>query len=397
MPDGIGPSHGVVPAPAVWFDNEPWVEADIPPRPWIAPGYLLRGAVTLITGAPGGSKSYLVVAWSTALAFGLELGRFKPNGKVRVMSYNVEDDLDERRRRYSAGLRRCGHTSGDLVRQVIQVGAVGVGTLFDYDAIGNRLRPTPAFEALEKRICQDRPDVLILDPLAELHTADENSNTHLRAVTALFRTLAARHDMAVVILHHSRKGGGGAAGDPESARGASALMGAVRIALTVTPMTAEDATAFGLNADAARHFFRVESAKANYAPLDAADWFERCPVTLDNGDGAAMIVPWSPPNSRASADQQAAIEVGIALGSTIGPWSPKLSSDARSVKLLMEQHGIVAAVAQKHILTELLQTGGIQVAEFRRDNGAVAQGLRASDGRPLGVKWLLENRGNETP
>ena len=51
--------------------------------------------------------------------------------------------------------------------------------------------------------------------------------------------------MAVCLVHHTRKGASGAAGDPDSARGASAIIGAVRCAFTLTTMSEEDAKAFG--------------------------------------------------------------------------------------------------------------------------------------------------------
>ena len=42
--------------------------------------------------------------------------------------------------------------------------------------------------------------MLIVDPLAELHTEQENDNTALRSVIANFRALAVTFNMAVIVL-----------------------------------------------------------------------------------------------------------------------------------------------------------------------------------------------------
>ena len=70
MPDGEGFTVGD--ASSTWFADGDWSEADIPARSWIAPGYLLRGTVTLVVGPGGVSKSTLMIAYAVALA--LEVG-----------------------------------------------------------------------------------------------------------------------------------------------------------------------------------------------------------------------------------------------------------------------------------------------------------------------------------
>ena len=49
---------------AIWIDENAWVEAELPPRPWVAPGYALRGAVTIVAGPPSALKSSLMLAWA---------------------------------------------------------------------------------------------------------------------------------------------------------------------------------------------------------------------------------------------------------------------------------------------------------------------------------------------
>src|ERR1700686_1578818 len=84
--------------PAIWFDAASWSEADIPQRPWLATGYFIRDAVSLLIGAPGVSKSSVMVSWSIALALGRSFGKMRPNCRCRVLIYNVEDGGDEQKR-----------------------------------------------------------------------------------------------------------------------------------------------------------------------------------------------------------------------------------------------------------------------------------------------------------
>src|SRR4051812_38624471 len=57
---------------ALWYEDGAWDESQIPFRPWLAIGYLLRGSVTAVVGPGGVSKSSLMLAWAVHLALGLK-------------------------------------------------------------------------------------------------------------------------------------------------------------------------------------------------------------------------------------------------------------------------------------------------------------------------------------
>ena len=372
--------------PGLVFDEADWLETEIPPRPWVAPGHLLRGAVTVYAGGAGVSKSSLMVSCAVALVLGLPFGKFSPVKPCRVLTYNVEDDQAEQRRRFSAALRHFGRDVTDLSGRLLRVGVERIGTLLGERH--ERFGPLPAMEELERRIADFEPDVVILDPLVELHDRDENDNTEVRRVIAHFRSLAVKHDVAVVLLHHTRKGTAAAAGDPDSARGASAVIGAARIVLTVTAMAEPDAQAFGISADQRQNFFRVDEGKANYSALGQADWFEKVVHVLGNGDAVMAPAPWTPPVDVITPDKRASIEADIAIGSDTGPWAAKLSKDARSIRNLFSRHGISTLKGQQTLLDDLLMHG-FEVATFKRVNRGTAQGIRSLDGRPANVSWVL--------
>jgi len=267
--DWLGPEPEPDPprdaASAIWIDSGAWAEAAIQPRPWVSPGYLLRGAVSLLIDAPSAMKSSLCLAWATSMATGINFGDFRPRDPGRVAIYNVEDDQTEQRRRLSAVLRQFNANPADLAARLCRTGPVKIGTLMERDG-GGRLHFTKALDALLDLIDTQEIDVLILDPLAELHTADENANTDLRAVIATLRSIAIERNIAILVVHHTRKGVV-TPGGPEAARGASAIVGAVRVTLTLCTMTAEEAEGHGLPATSRHDFVRLDDAKQNYAEI----------------------------------------------------------------------------------------------------------------------------------
>ena len=275
--------------------SDGWDEASIPPRPWVVRGYLMRGAVTVLSGPGSAGKSSLTNLWCSALTLVRQVGGFRTQAASRVITYNVEDDQDEQKRRFS-GLSRVMRFSIDNLMANLRIcGPTEVGTLYEFDRDQFRFFDTKVMECLAKAIEEFKPDVLFLDPFVELHTEDENDNTAVRSVMASLRSLSQRHNMAVCVLHHTRKGAL-SPGDPDSLRGASAIVGAARVVLTLNVMTEQEADAFGINVDERRSYFRLDGAKSNYAPVESAEWFERIEVTLANGDVVAVASPWNPPN-----------------------------------------------------------------------------------------------------
>lgn len=398
MPDAGGFTvEDTTPKAALWVESDGWSEGEIPQRPWIARGYLLRGAVTVLSGASSVSKSTLAVAYSVSLALHQPLHRFAPASACRVLIYNVEDDASEQRRRFSAVLRQFGVPPSALAGKVMRVGPHDVGTLIGRDPETRELALTGAMVELQRLIVEFRPDVLILDPLVELHTAEENDNTALRSIMARFRSLATSHDMAVIIVHHARKGASQAApGDPDTLRGASSIVGAARIVLTVAAMTEEDAKALGVQADQRRSFFRVDAGKSNYSRLHEAEWFERIEYELDNGDLVAAPIAWHPAQDVITPEKRADIEADIALGSATGPWAPRLSNDSRSVRQVFTKHGVATPAGQQALLAQL-QASGFETATFKRANRMTAQGLRSADGRPRGAAWMEASACTDAP
>jgi hypothetical protein len=282
------------PRPALWQDVGQFSPTEIPKRPWLVQGYLLRGAVTVLSGQGAGGKSSMTVGWTLAGAQGKPFGGFRPEAKLTIVNYNTEDDKDEQQRRYAAAIKAQA-ASSEAMHQIIRCGPYSVGTLFARNLSTGQIEPTQAMQELERICMEEQADLLVCDPLAELHDSEENDNTAMRQVVAAFRTLAQRLDMAVLILHHDRKGTS-TPGDMDRVRGASSISGAVRVMLTLTTMTAEEAGAFGVQADERRSYIRIDSAKSNYAPAQEAEWYKLTAIEIENGEIIAAALPWEPPS-----------------------------------------------------------------------------------------------------
>ncbi len=370
---------GEQPKERIWVEATPWVEAAIPKRPWIAPGFLMRRALTVLSGPGSAGKSSIVVAWTTALALGMDYGRFGSASPMRCLTYNVEDDRDEQLRRYSATSRQFGRTPVDIMPNLRIVGPTELGTLLRLGPNGVLMVNTPVMDALETLISEWRPDAVFLDPFVELHSSEENDNTAVRQVLARFRSWAVEMNMAVCILHHARKGGT-TPGDPDSLRGASAIVGAARVALTINVMTEQEADDLGVSKNVRRDYFRMDGAKINYARVQDADWFERVEYELDNGEGIAAAVPWIIKTQTVDLGHVQKAISAIERGSPIGPWSAKLSRDARSIKHAFIRLGVTAYDAQRELLSRVLEEDGVENVMFRDAARTRKMGLRTVNG-----------------
>ena len=72
----------------------------LPRRPWLIPGLLLRGQVTLLVAPPGSGKTLLTLQLAMVCDSGMpEWGGWRPRGRYRTLVINVEEDETEMHRR----------------------------------------------------------------------------------------------------------------------------------------------------------------------------------------------------------------------------------------------------------------------------------------------------------
>lgn len=279
-------------------------ETELPVRPWLVPGAILAG-YTHMLAAPGGSgKSLFTLQLAMAMADGMHWGGFKPRKRYRSMLINVEDDLDEQRRRLSAARRvmDCKHDLSGMIHIADTAESIVVARSGERSG---SIVTTPVVDTLRRYIADHRIDVLFVDPFAETFEGDENDNSQVKWAMRVWRDEIARATgCAVYLVHHTTKHAQNGAGDANVIRGAGAIVNSTRISATLMPMTADDAAMVGIEQEDRHFYVRFDDAKANQSlKSNSAKWFRKETIELDNAtedcpaDFVGALVPWIPPDA----------------------------------------------------------------------------------------------------
>jgi hypothetical protein len=271
----------------------------IPPRPWLFGTILLRGFVSVLVAPGGTGKSLYAMAAGLSLAIGRELLGEHVFERANTAYVNLEDPLDELDRRlaahqihYSIGNHELDgrffmNSADDSQLTIAKISEDGADIIY------------PDIERVIGEVRAHDIGLLIVDPFAESHDLEENSNPQMVRAAKAWRIVARATGCAILLLHHVRKG---PVDSIDAARGAKALTDSARVGLLMSAMTEDEALELGLREDEAYQYVRLDNAKANMAPrASKAAWFQLKQVPLGNateryphGDKVAVIVPWQP-------------------------------------------------------------------------------------------------------
>ena len=347
----------------------------IPPRRWLYGTHLLRGFVSVLVAPGGTGKSSYAMAVGLCLATGQDFLGEHIFQRVNVACLNLEDPIDELDRRLAALMIRHRIDETDVDgRFFMHSGETRKVVMASLSADGYSV-VHPDEVALIAELKTHDIGLIIVDPFAESHTLEENSNPQMVSAAAAWRRVARAADCAVLLVHHVRKG---AVMDIDSARGAKALTDSARVGMLMSGMSPEDADSFGIKQTDRGRYVRLDDAKANLAPKAAkARWFELDRVDLENatkdypnGDHVAAIVSWQPPSlwaSHTGEDLNAALD-RIAEGPKpdqfYAPTKRGRSSDRWVGRVLMDMLEIEETQA-KQMVVKWLETGLLKVDTFR--------------------------------
>jgi hypothetical protein len=281
------PPHPPAPQPLPRIHPKPFACFDftrIPQRQWLYGRHYMRGIASATISPGGGGKTTLGLVEAVSMATARNLLGEQPSERLRVWYHNGEDGTDELNRRIAA---ICVHyhidpheldgwlfiTSG--LEMPIKI-AGGNGEV--------RLNKEVS-EAVIAGIRGNDIDVLVMDPLITLHSLAEAENHKMDPVLRKFASIANEMNCSIELAHHTRKK---VTGQEEyttaDARGASAIIDAVRSARTINGLSENDAKLLDINDEIeVLSYFRLDKGKANMTRKGASSYFRFVSVELPNG------------------------------------------------------------------------------------------------------------------
>lgn len=268
----------------------PFDPLTLPKRRWIVQDMLCRSQLSWLVARSGAGKT----TWDFNLALAIATGRseicgFKVKERAKVWYFNGEDDRTELDRRLAAALQAHGVSWDDVAGHLFMDS--GLDLPLKLANRKNRFGSVQRSDQLDDIIAEAKErdiGVIMIDPLQELHDADENDNVEMREIAGALRDLSWQTNAAVLAVHHTRKPSGtsanGDVGDMDSGRGASSIQGVCRIYLTMGSMTEQQAEKEGVHVDRKNHFVQVHVTKNNLGMAHYGQWLQRLSVPLGRPD-----------------------------------------------------------------------------------------------------------------
>jgi RecA-family ATPase len=179
---------------------EEWQGVPVPPREWIVPDFIPAKTVTLLAGEGAAGKSTLALQLAAARALAREwLSTIPKPGRTLVLS--AEDDAEELHRRLDA-IRAYYGASFDDLADLRLVDLVGADAVLGALAKSGKVEPTGVFEMMMQTVEHHRPDLVIIDALADAFAGDENNRGQARQFIGLLKRPARQLHCAFLCLAH---------------------------------------------------------------------------------------------------------------------------------------------------------------------------------------------------
>jgi replicative DNA helicase len=189
---------------ASFVDNEASINRDY--EPWILEPLIPFQSVTILDGLGGSGKSWFAIDLAYAISLGQPFLEMFPVKRQGVVMYFTAEEapeifvkrLDAIRKHYPAN-KNFIWTS--MLHEDLDI----VSSLCEEDM--GRLRVTPMFQLLERRISKVKPILVILDSLINFYGLDENSSKEARFFMDALRGLTRKYKVSFLLLHHQNKEG----------------------------------------------------------------------------------------------------------------------------------------------------------------------------------------------
>lgn len=170
---------------------------DVESKPirWLWPGWIARGKLHVIAGAPGTGKTTAALSWAASITACKPFpSGWNPPTAGRVLIWSGEDDLGDtlKPRLIAAG--------ADLARVQFVQGVEDRGEQFAFDPARDVPKLTAALAGV------DDVRMIVIDPLVSAVSGDSHKNAEVRRSLQPLVDLAQRMDAALVGVTHYSKG-----------------------------------------------------------------------------------------------------------------------------------------------------------------------------------------------
>lgn len=203
--------------PTSWTKVDELLGMDFPAADWLINGLVAKDTLTIIGADPKATKTWTLLELAIAVATGGKaFGEFRAPVPGPVLLFLNEDTQRSIRNRFRALAAGHGLDPTELRR-------IAVRTREPLDVTNRRQL---AKLIVDVRMAPERPALIGLDPLRNLHSAEENSSTEMSAVMRSLATLRDLCGCSLAVVHHSAKQGESARSGGSRMRGSSAIDGA---------------------------------------------------------------------------------------------------------------------------------------------------------------------------
>jgi hypothetical protein len=157
---------------------------------------LTAGGILQLTGAGKIGKSMLLLNLCYGLALGRDMLNFKVDKARRVLYLNGENSPGtmQERLRCLRDYYCIDHEEAELTRENLLFASTGL-----------LLPKAEAVTEMRGNLAEIRPDVLVLDPLKNFYSGEENSADNMRDFMAAVRRFMLEFGLTVIIVHHTGK------------------------------------------------------------------------------------------------------------------------------------------------------------------------------------------------
>jgi hypothetical protein len=371
------------PPQMTWVSVFPFETIGTKKREWVIENYAERGVVNLLAGHGGAAKSLIALNQALACVFGKKFGPWQPRDRwdgqpLRVAMVNMEDDLDEVKRRIEAALKTTFKPSKEdderwaerlMLLQCETVKLVGPSEEGDYP------ERTAAYGQLLAQLKEMKPDLVIFDPLVEFTIGIDENSAAMHELHAAMRNIARETNAALLLIHHFAKSG--TASNQNAARGSSTLTAGSRFILNVERANDDDVGKWKISEEDRGSYIKTMVSKANYAKVGTEQWFRTVSVVLENGDTSVALEPWAPQPLTISLSLVNAILDDIVAGRGDGlrwSYSSNAKAETRAADMMMSNHGLSKPQAWA-LLKDLLKANIIGERPYKKVDRKPAVGI----------------------